>query len=34
MPWTWSYATTVHEVRQFVENFDKYPDVDLFKEYP
>ncbi len=27
-------ATTVHEVRQLVENFDKYPDIDLFKEYP
>jgi hypothetical protein len=25
---------TVHEVRQLVERFDKYPDTDLFAEYP
>jgi N-acyl-D-amino-acid deacylase len=27
-------ANTVHEVRQLVESIDKYPDIDLFKEYP
>jgi N-acyl-D-amino-acid deacylase len=27
-------ASTVHEVRQLVEQFEKYPDIDLFKEYP
>jgi N-acyl-D-amino-acid deacylase len=27
-------ASTIHEVRRLVESFDKYPDVDLFKEYP
>jgi N-acyl-D-amino-acid deacylase len=27
-------TSTVHEIREFVERFDKYPDVDLFKEYP
>jgi N-acyl-D-amino-acid deacylase len=27
-------ANTVHEVRQHVEGFDKYPDIDLFKEFP
>jgi CubicO group peptidase (beta-lactamase class C family) len=27
-------AGTVHEVRQLVERFEKYPDIDLFKEYP
>ena len=26
-------AATVQEVRQLVERFEKYPDVDLFKEY-
>jgi hypothetical protein len=25
---------TVHEVRRLVERFDKYPDTDLFDEYP
>lgn len=27
-------AGTVQEVRRLVERFDKYPDIDLFKEYP
>jgi CubicO group peptidase (beta-lactamase class C family) len=27
-------AGTIHEVRQLIERFDKYPDIDLFKEYP
>lgn len=27
-------AATVHEVRQFVDAHEKYPDIDLFKEYP
>jgi N-acyl-D-amino-acid deacylase len=27
-------AGTVQEVRQLVERFDKYPDVDFFKDYP
>jgi hypothetical protein len=27
-------GNTVNEVRQIVERFEKYPDVDLFKEYP
>ncbi len=27
-------ASTIHEVRQLIERFDKYPDIDLFKEYP
>lgn len=27
-------ASTVQEVRHLVERFDKYPDVDLFREYP
>ena len=25
---------TVQEVRRLVEGIDKYPDIDLFKEYP
>ncbi len=27
-------AATVGEVHKFVEGFDRYPDLDLFKEYP
>jgi N-acyl-D-amino-acid deacylase len=27
-------SNTVHHVRQIVESFEKYPDVDLFKEFP
>jgi len=27
-------ASTVQEVHQFIERHDKYPDIDLFKEYP
>jgi N-acyl-D-amino-acid deacylase len=27
-------GSTIHEVRQLVEKFEKYPDVDLFKEFP
>jgi N-acyl-D-amino-acid deacylase len=27
-------AATFREVHQLVERFDKYPDIDLFKEYP
>jgi CubicO group peptidase (beta-lactamase class C family) len=27
-------ATAVAEIRQLVERFEKYPDVDLFKEFP
>jgi CubicO group peptidase (beta-lactamase class C family) len=27
-------AATVHEVRQLVERVGKYPDIDLFKEFP
>jgi CubicO group peptidase (beta-lactamase class C family) len=27
-------ANTVHEVRQLVEGMGKYPDIDLFKEFP
>jgi hypothetical protein len=27
-------ARTVHDVHQQIERFDKYPAIDLFKEYP
>jgi CubicO group peptidase (beta-lactamase class C family) len=27
-------GSTIQEVRQLVERFEKYPDIDLFKEYP
>lgn len=27
-------STTIHEVHQLVEGIGKYPDIDLFKEYP
>jgi N-acyl-D-amino-acid deacylase len=27
-------ASTVHEVRELIEGFENYPDVDLFKEFP
>jgi hypothetical protein len=27
-------ASTVSEVRQLVEDLGKYPDIDLFKDYP
>src|SRR5262249_35213642 len=27
-------ASTTHEVRHLIEQFDKSPDIDLFKEYP
>jgi N-acyl-D-amino-acid deacylase len=27
-------ASTVREARQLVESFEKYPDIDLFKEFP
>jgi len=27
-------GSTIQEVRQLVERFDKYPDIDLFKEFP
>jgi N-acyl-D-amino-acid deacylase len=27
-------ASTAEEVHRFVENFDKYPDIDLFEEFP
>ncbi len=27
-------SSTIHEVRQLIERFEKYPDIDLFKEYP
>jgi hypothetical protein len=27
-------GNTVQEVRRLVEGIDKYPDIDLFKEYP
>jgi len=26
-------GNTVQEVRKLVEGFEKYPDIDLFKEY-
>jgi hypothetical protein len=27
-------AGTVSEVRDLIQRFDSYPDIDLFKEYP
>jgi N-acyl-D-amino-acid deacylase len=27
-------SSTVHEARHLIEGFDKYPDIDLFKEFP
>jgi hypothetical protein len=27
-------ASTVMEIRHLIERFDKYPDIDLFKDYP
>jgi hypothetical protein len=27
-------ASTVREARQLIEGFEKYPDIDLFKEFP